>query len=252
MFGGIEVGAIHGRLLTAWAAAGVAGPLIVNLIADSPGVGGQAGVRSVRAVALHHGRRAGRRVHREPADTAGGQAVPPAPEEPPARRADSRHGREQMSTAKRTPSPARSPRPRPRRSSCGCWSRRRCSTGWSRPPSRRRRCSAPDARSPPDSLVGVRRDPLYDGHGRRISDLRVSVTDRCNFRCQYCMPADGLPWLDREEILSFEEIERLVVRDGGDGGHRSAPHRRRAAGAQGVPAAGGNAGRACRGSRTSR
>ena len=43
-----------------------------------------------------------------------------------------------------------------------------------------------------------------------FSDLRVSVTDRCNFRCQYCMPADGLPWLDREEILSFEEIERLV------------------------------------------
>jgi cyclic pyranopterin phosphate synthase len=51
---------------------------------------------------------------------------------------------------------------------------------------------------------------LTDGHGRRISDLRVSVTDRCNFRCQYCMPADGLPWLERGEILSFEEIERLV------------------------------------------
>ena len=54
------------------------------------------------------------------------------------------------------------------------------------------------------------REPLYDGHGRRISDLRVSVTDRCNFRCQYCMPADGLPWLQRDEVLSFEEIERLV------------------------------------------
>src|SRR5918999_3825655 len=53
-------------------------------------------------------------------------------------------------------------------------------------------------------------EPLYDGHGRRIADLRVSVTDRCNFRCQYCMPADGLPWLEREEILSFEEIERVV------------------------------------------
>src|ERR671937_772449 len=51
---------------------------------------------------------------------------------------------------------------------------------------------------------------LYDGHGRRISDLRVSVTDRCNFRCQYCMPADGLPWHERSEILSFEEIERVV------------------------------------------
>jgi GTP 3',8-cyclase len=53
-------------------------------------------------------------------------------------------------------------------------------------------------------------EPLRDGHGRLISDLRVSVTDRCNFRCQYCMPAEGLPWLDRAEILSFEEIERLV------------------------------------------
>jgi GTP 3',8-cyclase len=52
--------------------------------------------------------------------------------------------------------------------------------------------------------------PLHDGHGRRIGDLRVSVTDRCNFRCQYCMPAEGVPWLEREEILSFEEIERLV------------------------------------------
>jgi cyclic pyranopterin phosphate synthase len=54
------------------------------------------------------------------------------------------------------------------------------------------------------------RDLLYDGHGRGISDLRVSVTDRCNFRCQYCMPAEGLPWLGRSEILSFEEIARLV------------------------------------------
>ncbi|MEA2406984.1 MAG: 3,8-cyclase [Thermoleophilaceae bacterium] len=54
-------------------------------------------------------------------------------------------------------------------------------------------------------------EPLVDGHGRIISDLRVSVTDRCNFRCQYCMPADGLPWLDREDILRFEEIERIVT-----------------------------------------
>jgi GTP 3',8-cyclase len=51
---------------------------------------------------------------------------------------------------------------------------------------------------------------LRDGHGRTISDLRVSVTDRCNFRCQYCMPAEGVPWVDHEEILRFEEIERLV------------------------------------------
>jgi cyclic pyranopterin phosphate synthase len=53
-------------------------------------------------------------------------------------------------------------------------------------------------------------EPLIDGHGRLIGDLRVSVTDRCNFRCQYCMPAEGLAWLDRSEILTFEEIERLV------------------------------------------
>src|SRR5919197_4251946 len=52
--------------------------------------------------------------------------------------------------------------------------------------------------------------PLRDGHGRLIGDLRLSVTDRCNFRCQYCMPAEGLPWLERSEVLTFEEIERLV------------------------------------------
>jgi GTP 3',8-cyclase len=54
------------------------------------------------------------------------------------------------------------------------------------------------------------RDALVDGHGRRIGDVRVSVTDRCNFRCQYCMPAEGLPWLERDAVLTFEEIERLV------------------------------------------
>src|SRR5215212_1134326 len=55
------------------------------------------------------------------------------------------------------------------------------------------------------------REPLYDGHGRAIGDVRVSVTDRCNFRCQYCMPAEGLPWLERDGILRFEEIARLVA-----------------------------------------
>jgi GTP 3',8-cyclase len=53
-------------------------------------------------------------------------------------------------------------------------------------------------------------EPLRDGHGRHIGDVRVSVTDRCNFRCQYCMPAEGLPWLARAEILRFEEIARIV------------------------------------------
>jgi cyclic pyranopterin phosphate synthase len=55
------------------------------------------------------------------------------------------------------------------------------------------------------------REQLSDGHGRTIGDMRLSVTDRCNFRCQYCMPAEGLPWLDRASVLSFEEIERLVA-----------------------------------------
>src|SRR5215213_4124551 len=55
------------------------------------------------------------------------------------------------------------------------------------------------------------RDPLRDGHGRLIGDVRVSVTDRCNFRCQYCMPAEGLPWLERDGVLRFEEIARLVA-----------------------------------------
>ena len=53
-------------------------------------------------------------------------------------------------------------------------------------------------------------EPLVDGWGREIKSLRVSVTDKCNFRCKYCMPAEGLEWLPRDEVLSFEEIERVV------------------------------------------
>ena len=53
-------------------------------------------------------------------------------------------------------------------------------------------------------------DVLRDSWGREIKSVRVSVTDKCNFRCTYCMPAEGLQWLGREEILSFEEIARLV------------------------------------------
>src|SRR5437763_17156849 len=53
-------------------------------------------------------------------------------------------------------------------------------------------------------------DPLRDSWGREIKSVRVSVTDKCNFRCTYCMPAEGLQWLGREEILTFEEIARLV------------------------------------------
>jgi GTP 3',8-cyclase len=57
----------------------------------------------------------------------------------------------------------------------------------------------------------MQREQLVDGHGRAIGDVRISVTDRCNFRCQYCMPAEGLPWLERSDVLSFEEIGRLVA-----------------------------------------
>ena len=51
---------------------------------------------------------------------------------------------------------------------------------------------------------------LIDRFGRVHTDLRISVTDRCNFRCQYCMPAEGMEWLDRSDLLSFEEIERVA------------------------------------------
>ncbi len=51
---------------------------------------------------------------------------------------------------------------------------------------------------------------LVDSFGRVHRDLRISVTDRCNFRCTYCMPAEGLEWLPREAVLTFEEIERVA------------------------------------------
>lgn len=53
-------------------------------------------------------------------------------------------------------------------------------------------------------------EPLVDSYGRRIKSMRISVTDKCNFRCTYCMPAEGLPWLKKAEILSYEEIVRLA------------------------------------------
>ena len=62
---------------------------------------------------------------------------------------------------------------------------------------------------------------LVDPFGRTIRDLRISVTDRCNFRCTYCMPAEGMVWVPRSEVLTFEEFERLarifVERYGVDG-----------------------------------
>ncbi len=54
------------------------------------------------------------------------------------------------------------------------------------------------------------RTDLVDSFGRVIGDLRISVTDRCNFRCTYCMPEEGMKWLPRSEVMSFEEIERLA------------------------------------------
>jgi GTP 3',8-cyclase len=51
---------------------------------------------------------------------------------------------------------------------------------------------------------------LVDPFGRQVLDLRISVTDRCNFRCQYCMPQEDMHWLPRSEILTFEEIERVA------------------------------------------
>src|SRR5437762_10791628 len=56
----------------------------------------------------------------------------------------------------------------------------------------------------------TRRSSDLDGWGREIGSVRISVTDKCNFRCTYCMPAEGLEWLRRDEILTFEEITRLV------------------------------------------
>jgi len=64
----------------------------------------------------------------------------------------------------------------------------------------------------PDQTTDVpETGPLLDTYGRTGNDLRVSVTDRCNFRCTYCMPAEGLVWLPKAEILTFEEMTHLVA-----------------------------------------
>lgn len=60
----------------------------------------------------------------------------------------------------------------------------------------------------PDGVPGSR--PLVDGFGRVHRDLRISITDRCNFRCTYCLPEEGIDWLPRDEVLSYEEIERIA------------------------------------------
>jgi GTP 3',8-cyclase len=70
-------------------------------------------------------------------------------------------------------------------------------------------------------VEAVAAQALVDPFGRTVRDLRISITDRCNFRCGYCMPEEGMTWLPRSEVLSFEEIERIarvcVERFGFDG-----------------------------------
>src|SRR5262245_33307072 len=62
---------------------------------------------------------------------------------------------------------------------------------------------------PPDKVF-MEMASLTDGWGREIKSVRISVTDKCNFRCRYCMPAEGLEWLGRDELLTFEELTRVT------------------------------------------
>ena len=64
--------------------------------------------------------------------------------------------------------------------------------------------------SGPHGTTPVAASTSHDQFGRRIEYLRISVTDRCNFRCRYCMPAEGLPWLPKDSILRYEEIAAIV------------------------------------------
>jgi GTP 3',8-cyclase len=60
------------------------------------------------------------------------------------------------------------------------------------------------------SLLNVTSAPLIDPFERRVKDLRISITDRCNFRCVYCMPEEGMRWLPRDELLTYEEQTRIA------------------------------------------
>src|SRR5690606_19572905 len=95
--------------------------------------------------------------------------------------------------------------------------RRRGASRWHDPGHRARRSRHRAARLTRRRRAGVadpvacgRTLPLADGFGRVHRDLRISVTDRCNFRCTYCMPSEGMEWLPRDELLTFEEIERIA------------------------------------------
>ena len=74
---------------------------------------------------------------------------------------------------------------------------------------------------------------VLDAFGRPLRDLRISVTDRCNFRCTYCMPKEvfghDYRFLDRKELLDFEEITRVARAAVGARRAEAPPHRRRAA-----------------------
>jgi len=69
----------------------------------------------------------------------------------------------------------------------------------------------------PNQPEQIRTGPLTDRFGRRHTYLRVSVTDRCNLRCQYCMPAEGIEWTPRKDLLTYEEIVRIVRVLAGEG-----------------------------------
>ncbi|HEX7210572.1 MAG TPA: GTP 3',8-cyclase MoaA, partial [Propionibacteriaceae bacterium] len=68
-----------------------------------------------------------------------------------------------------------------------------------------------NADSAPAEPVQRGQQALADGYGRIATDLRVSLTDRCNLRCAYCMPAEGLDWLPGAEVLTDDEIVRLIT-----------------------------------------
>ena len=89
-----------------------------------------------------------------------------------------------------------------------------------------RRCSAPSGACPTDG-------PLVDTFGRVATDLRVSLTDRCNLRCTYCMPAEGLDWLPGEQLLTHRRADPAAAHRGHPARHHQRPvHRRRAVGGQ--------------------
>ena len=64
--------------------------------------------------------------------------------------------------------------------------------------------------TPTANVLPLRSDGLKDNHGRLITYLRLAITDRCNLRCRYCRPESGVPFIPHQEILTFEELERLV------------------------------------------